>query len=171
MAAVKQIILPVQGMTCAGCVGHVERALKKVGGVTGANVNLATERATVAYDPTQVTPTDLVAAVSQAGYTAVTERVTVPVGGMTCASCVSHVERALKKVDGVVAQALATHPRLQLLTDVVSIKSYHGEVTLTGYVPDQLQQMTAEAVARGVSGVKEVVNTLVVSPEGNGHLR
>jgi osmotically-inducible protein OsmY len=74
-------------------------------------------------------------------------------------------------IERAVAHALATHPGLQLLTDVVSIKSYHGEVTLTGYVPDQSQQMTAEAVARSVPGVKEVVNTLLVSPEGNGHLR
>ena len=102
----KQIILPVQGMTCASCVSHVERALKKVAGVTGASVNLATERAAVEYDPAQTTPTDLVEAINDAGYTAVVERATIPVGGMTCASCVSHVERALKKVAGVTSASV-----------------------------------------------------------------
>ncbi len=74
-------------------------------------------------------------------------------------------------IERAVAQALATHPRAQLLTDVVCIKSYHGEVTLTSQVSSQTQQMAAEAVARGVPGVSEVVNVLVVSSEGNGHLR
>jgi hyperosmotically inducible protein len=74
-------------------------------------------------------------------------------------------------IERAVAQALAAHPGLQLMTDVVSIESYHGEVTLIGRIQDEIQQMTAEAVARGVSGVKDVVNALIVSPEGNGHLR
>jgi osmotically-inducible protein OsmY len=74
-------------------------------------------------------------------------------------------------IERAVAQALATHPGLQLVTDVVNIKSYHGEVTLIGRVQDEIQQMTAETVARRVSGVKDVVNALVVSPQGNGHVQ
>ncbi|MFQ5614839.1 MAG: copper ion binding protein, partial [Anaerolineae bacterium] len=101
MASTKQLSLPIHGMTCASCVGHVERALRKVEGVASASVNLATERATVEYDPTRTGPAGLALAVHDAGYTAVTERATIPVGGMTCASCVGHVERALRKVEGV----------------------------------------------------------------------
>lgn len=56
MATTKQLALPVHGMTCASCVSHVERALKKVAGVSNVGVNLATERATVEYDPTQTRP-------------------------------------------------------------------------------------------------------------------
>jgi len=74
-------------------------------------------------------------------------------------------------IERAVAQAMATYPPDRLPTDVVRIKSYHGEVTLTGQVSSQTQQMAAEAVARSVPGVSEVVNALVVSPEGNGHLR
>jgi len=58
----------VTGMTCASCVVHVEHALKEVPGVTGVNVNLATERATVEYEGDEVKTDDLVVAVEDAGY-------------------------------------------------------------------------------------------------------
>ena len=120
----KQITLPIHGMTCASCVGHVERALKKVAGVSNAGVNLATERATVEYDPAQVSPADLAAAVNTAGYIAVVEKVTIPVGGMTCASCVSHVQRALKKVDGVVSAGV------NLATERATVEFFPTEADL-----------------------------------------
>ena len=98
----KQITLPVQGMTCASCVSHVGRALKKVPGVDDANVNLATEKATVSYHDDAASLKSMVEAVSDAGYQVPTETVTLPIGGMTCASCTAHVQRALSKVPGVV---------------------------------------------------------------------
>ncbi len=61
--------LPVEGMTCASCVARVEKALKRVDGVSGAAVNLATEKATVTFDPAKVTLERLQAAVVGAGYT------------------------------------------------------------------------------------------------------
>jgi Cu+-exporting ATPase len=67
------VTLPVEGMTCASCVARVERALKKVEGVTSANVNLATEKVTLIYDGDKTGMTDLAEAVSGAGYTLVTE--------------------------------------------------------------------------------------------------
>lgn len=124
MATTKQLALPVHGMTCASCVSHVERALKKVAGVSNVGVNLATERATVEYDPTQTSPTDLAAAVNKAGYTAVVEKVAIPVGGMTCASCVSHVERALKKVEGVVSAGV------NLATERATVEFFLTEASL-----------------------------------------
>jgi osmotically-inducible protein OsmY len=73
-------------------------------------------------------------------------------------------------IERAVAEALVTHPYARLITNPVLVKSYHGEVTLTGQVASQIQQMIAESVARTVPGVSEVVNALVVSSEGNGHL-
>lgn len=58
----------ISGMTCASCVRRVERALTKVEGVADANVNLATERATVRFDPALVQPEALAAAITKAGY-------------------------------------------------------------------------------------------------------
>ncbi|GAA5006368.1 heavy metal translocating P-type ATPase [Acinetobacter puyangensis] len=98
--------LDISGMSCASCVGRVERALKKVEGVENANVNLATERANVNANH-QVKAEDLIQAVTQAGYSAnlhhaaTAQHIQLAVEGMTCASCVGRVERALKKVEGV----------------------------------------------------------------------
>ena len=61
----KQLTLPVTGMTCASCASRIERGLKKVGGVETAQVNLASEQATITYDPKQVQPHELVAAVEK----------------------------------------------------------------------------------------------------------
>ncbi len=94
--------LPVRGMTCASCVHHVSRALSKVPGVVDVQVNLATEKATLVFESAPVPAIDLMQAVREAGYDVATETVVLPIGGMTCASCVNHVERALKKVPGVV---------------------------------------------------------------------
>jgi P-type Cu+ transporter len=58
----------VTGMSCASCAANIERALKKLGGVRQANVNLAASRATVLYDPRLVGPRDLAKAVREAGY-------------------------------------------------------------------------------------------------------
>ncbi len=62
------ITFPVTGMTCASCVRRIEKALKKVDGVAEANVNLATEKAHVVYDPSAASPAQLKAAVEKAGY-------------------------------------------------------------------------------------------------------
>jgi P-type Cu+ transporter len=96
------VVLPISGMTCASCVRRVERALAKVPGVTGAQVNLATERATVELDPAAPASLEaLHAAVEAAGYGVRHETLVLPISGMTCASCVRRVERALAKVPGV----------------------------------------------------------------------
>src|SRR3954452_19101265 len=63
-----EIVLPVEGMTCASCVRRIERFLDRTPGVASAEVNLATEEATVRYDPAVVGRSELVAAVEAAGY-------------------------------------------------------------------------------------------------------
>jgi len=93
--------LPITGMTCASCVARNEKALRKVAGVDDASVNFATEKATIAFDPEVVSADELVHAVEAAGYGVVTAQETLPILGMTCASCVSRVERALRKPPGV----------------------------------------------------------------------
>ncbi|MCH8892070.1 MAG: copper-translocating P-type ATPase [Chloroflexi bacterium] len=98
---IKKINLPVEGMTCAACVGHVENALKGVPGVLEASVNLGTEKASVEFDPAEVQFQVLQEAVSGAGYKLGTQTASLNIGGMTCATCVGHVEKALRKVPGV----------------------------------------------------------------------
>ncbi|HIN23088.1 MAG TPA: copper-translocating P-type ATPase [Dehalococcoidia bacterium] len=96
-----KINLPVEGMTCAACVGHVENALKGVPGVVDASVNLGTEKASVEFDPAQVRFQVIEEAVSGAGYKLGTQSASLNIGGMTCSACVSHIENALREVPGV----------------------------------------------------------------------
>ena len=100
-----RVQFPVQGLTCASCVAHVKKALSAVPGVKGAEVNLATERATVDLGE-DVALAVLVQAVRDAGYDVPTETVSLPIGGMTCASCAAHVEQALASLPGVVSASL-----------------------------------------------------------------
>ncbi len=92
--------LKVEGMTCSACVGHVERALKAVPGVSGASVNLGTEQADVDFAD-GVGVDALARAVEDAGYGVTKSEIRLSISGMTCAACVGHVERALKGVPGV----------------------------------------------------------------------
>ncbi|MBV2134523.1 heavy metal translocating P-type ATPase [Pseudomonas sp. MAP12] len=98
-AAPPLLDLPIVGMTCASCAGRVERALAKVEGVRQVSVNLASEQARVEA-AASVLPA-LIAAVSKAGYSVPQLTLEMQIGGMTCASCVGRVERALGKVVGV----------------------------------------------------------------------
>ena len=91
---------PVEGMTCASCVARVEKALGRVPGVMEANVNLATESATVELQAGSGTGA-AVRAIENAGYRVPRSSVRLQIGGMTCASCVARVEKALSAVPGV----------------------------------------------------------------------
>ena len=91
--------LPIEGMTCASCVARVERALQKLPGVAEASVNLATEAASIRAN-VSVGLVDLQTAVEKAGYTVGESRLTLAIDGMTCASCVSRVEKALLREIG-----------------------------------------------------------------------
>jgi Cu+-exporting ATPase len=97
----KRFTFPVQGMHCASCVNHVDKALKNVEGVANATVNLATEQATVTFEDGAVETKALVDVVEQAGYEVPTETVTLSIEGMHCASCVSAVDKFLAQVPGV----------------------------------------------------------------------
>lgn len=96
-----QLSLPIVGMSCASCVSHVEKALRELPGVSNIVVNLATGKASVVYDPQQVGLADFQRAVDHVGYTVAVSELTLDVRGMTCASCVAHVEGALKELPGV----------------------------------------------------------------------
>ncbi len=97
----KRAELKVSGMTCAMCTTTVKKSLMSLDAVLHADVNLGTETAVVEYDPEKARVADLERAVTDAGYGVVNERVTLKVGGMTCAMCVKTIESALNGLDGV----------------------------------------------------------------------
>jgi Cu+-exporting ATPase len=102
--AEKQITLPITGMHCANCSSTIERNLKKLDGISGANVNYATEKATVTFDPSVLGEDAIIGKIEDVGYGVTMARVELPITGMTCANCAATIERTLnKKVPGVVA--------------------------------------------------------------------
>ena len=97
--------LQIVGMTCASCVLRVEKSLKSVPGVLEVSVNLATEQAFVDAAPS-VSAEALAAAVRKAGYDVSVGEVVLQIEGITCASCVARVEKALLKVRGVLSASV-----------------------------------------------------------------
>jgi Cu+-exporting ATPase len=95
--------LPITGMTCASCANTIEKALSVTNGVHRANVNLASEKVSIEYDAGMVNIKTLINIISDAGYGVATEKTTFKLGGMTCASCAAHIEKALLGVPGVVS--------------------------------------------------------------------
>lgn len=125
--------LPIAGMTCASCAGRVERALSKVIGASAVSVNLATEQARV-QAPSDSLPA-LMEAVARAGYSVPQQNLELSIDGMTCASCVGRVERALGKVAGVksVSVNLANERAHLELLGQVDPQALIAAVTKAGY--------------------------------------
>ncbi|MGO4285036.1 heavy metal translocating P-type ATPase [Bosea sp. TAB14] len=112
--------MAVEGMSCASCVGRVERAIAAVPGVESVAVNLATERAHVTFAKGGDVLRQVEEAVRQAGYQPMEQTIDLSVSGMTCASCVGHVEKALRAVPGVVGATV------NLATERASVKAVAG---------------------------------------------
>lgn len=96
-----QLELPVQGMTCAACSARLEKVLNGLEGVATATVSLATGLADVTFDPVRIGVAGLAAAVQRAGFSVPLESVELQIGGMTCASCSTRLERVLSQLPGV----------------------------------------------------------------------
>lgn len=131
-----ELTLPISGMTCASCVSHVENALKELPGISKIVVNLATNKATLSYDPQRVKLDDMRRAVTDVGYAITTAELTLDVRGMTCASCVEHVESALKELRGVqeaVVNLGLNTARVVYIPGVVSTSTMKRAVREVGY--------------------------------------
>lgn len=103
----KKETVRITGMTCASCAKAVERSVGKVAGVHAVNVNFATEKLTVELDEGKADIQRVMEAVEKAGYSAREEKedtireVSIPLAGMTCASCAKAIEKSIKKLPGI----------------------------------------------------------------------
>ncbi|HEX9949474.1 MAG TPA: heavy metal translocating P-type ATPase, partial [Thermodesulfobacteriota bacterium] len=120
----QRVDLPIRGMSCASCAVNIQKGLSQMKGVVDANVNFATERATVTFDPHHVAVGDLIKTVKDLGYEAGVERITVPIQGMSCASCVGKVQTALNNVPGVVKASV------NFATEKAQVEYVPGQVTI-----------------------------------------
>jgi Cu+-exporting ATPase len=135
-AALKKVEFPVSGMSCASCVARIEKGLSKMSGIADVKVNFASERATVTFDPAHVHLGDLMATVKDLGYAAGMEKVTLPVHGMSCASCVKKVESALTGLEGVITASVnfaTERASVQYVPGAVSMDDFRKAVKDAGY--------------------------------------
>ena len=131
-----KITIPVTGMTCASCVRRVELALSKREGVAEASVNFAAERATVVYDPGVTSPDELVGTIRDAGYGTEVRETSFGVTGMSCASCVGRVEKALERVPGVLGAGVnlaGERATVEYLGGAVEMRDLERAVEGAGY--------------------------------------
>lgn len=138
----KTEVFKVENMTCASCANAVSKSVSKLKGVESANVNLTTEVLTVKYSENEVGSEDIKKAVIDAGYGINEENgiheVTIGIDGMTCASCVNAVERALKRLEGInSANVNLTTEKANILYDsnIIGIKELKAAIVDAGYHP------------------------------------
>ncbi|MGH2066175.1 heavy metal translocating P-type ATPase [Aerococcus urinaeequi] len=129
----------IEGMTCASCAQTVEKAAKKVRGVTQASVNLATEKLSIEYDEPTFSVENLQKAVDNSGYELIAQEGTTQtfaIEGMTCASCAQTIEKAVGKLSGVdkASVNLATEKmQVSYNPSAISVSDVTGAVSNSGY--------------------------------------
>ena len=120
----ERVTLGIIGMTCAACSARIEKNLSKVDGIKQVNVNLASEKASISYDPSHVTIEQVIEKVKKTGYGVREEKVTLAIRGMTCAACSSRVEKVLNKVEGVVKA------NVNLASEKATVEFVQGKLTI-----------------------------------------
>jgi P-type Cu+ transporter len=123
-----RIDISINGMSCAGCASKVEKKLGAVEGVIEAGVNFATKKATVLYNTDKAKPFDFIDKISGMGYEVPREKATFSIQGMSCASCVNKIQKALNNLDGVIEASInfatekASIDYIPTLIDISNIK-------------------------------------------------
>lgn len=160
---IQSVNLPVKGMTCASCSARIEKKVGELEGVEKVSVNFAAEVATVAYDPEKISPADVSLTIEKLGFQVPRVKRVFPVQGMTCASCVSRVERKLSGIEGVFAALvnLATEKAvIEYLPSITGLQNFQSALKDIGYtlLPSEEEGESRETTEeeRHASGLKRV---------------
>ena len=156
MSEDNRITLPVAGMTCANCAMNIERTVKKLNGVSDAQVNFAAEQASISFDPAQLQVKDVIAKIQDSGFSVPTNKAEFAVTGMTCANCAANIERALnKKLSGLVnATANFANERtvVEYIPGIATLQEMIAAIEAAGYgvIPpeEDAEEEDAEQIAR-----------------------
>ncbi len=145
----KTKILNIEGMTCAACAKAVERVTKKLQGVENSTVNIATEKLTITYDEGKVNLQDILSSIDKAGYKGTIDTVEriIAIEGMTCATCAKAVERAVKKIEGVMeANVNIATEKLNVIYEpsLVEITDIKQGITKAGYKGRDVEEIKKE---------------------------
>lgn len=131
-----RIDLPVTGMSCASCAAHIQEGLSARDGVQSASVNFAAEKATVVYDKSKVTVDSFVNIVKDLGYGVSISKITLPIKGMSCASCVEAVQKTLNSLEGVVSASVnfaTEQATIEYFPSQVGIRDFKKAIKDAGY--------------------------------------
>ena len=120
----RQITLPITGMHCTNCSDTVTRELEKLDGVATVNVNYATERAIVAFNPSVLDEIAIIERIKDIGYGVATGEIELPITGMSCVNCAATVEKALNEMRPSVVSAT-----VNFATEKARIAYLPGQVT------------------------------------------
>ena len=154
----KKVELPITGISCASCVAKIEKGLSKMSGITDAKVNFATEKATITFDPSRVHMGDFVATIRDLGYEAGVERISLPIHGMSCASCVKKVEDALNGLEGVVRASVnfaTERASVQYIPGAVSMRDFQKAVKDAGYEILEMEWIAKEDIVDREKAARE----------------
>ena len=161
----KKTSIQVTGMTCATCASTVEKVLSGTPGVERANVNLASEKATLEYDPALVDAEKLRRIIAGSGYGVATRKSVFPVSGMTCASCVNRVEEALRGVPGVVNATvnLASEKATVEYLDGTTVEELRKAVEDAGYALGAETETLEDVTAASEREIRKIRNRFIVA--------
>ena len=98
--------IKINGMSCANCAANIEKTLSKLPGIYQANVNFASEKAIIEYSPAEINASAIITAITELGFMPVISKSTFIVKGMSCASCVGRVEKAILDIPGVISASV-----------------------------------------------------------------
>ncbi|HHL40809.1 MAG TPA: cadmium-translocating P-type ATPase [Deltaproteobacteria bacterium] len=135
-AGLKALDMPLTGMSCASCAAKIEKALSSLDGVVEASVNFATEKVRLRYDPQRTGPQSFVETVEGLGYGTARHRLDLHIEGMSCASCVDKVEKAVKGIDGVLDASVnfaTERATVEYIPTAASVEDIVAAVAAAGY--------------------------------------
>ena len=159
--------LDIEGMTCASCVVRVEKALRALPGVASANVSLASDSATVVAERS-VDFAQVQQAIKKAGYDVAQREIDLDIEGMSCASCVGRVEKALRKVDGVIDASvnLATESAHVRVAAGLQMDTLAAAVEAAGYHarPHRAESEKEQKKARDTELLRVMIAALLSLP-------
>jgi Cu+-exporting ATPase len=136
MNTIKQLTVPITGMTCANCVATIERNLKKLDGVQSAVVNLSSERGTVDFDPAKLGLSDIIARVNRAGYGVATGEADLIIKRLSDSSDAARLEKALAKLEGVLEAQVTVaseKARVKYVPTIVSQADLRRAIASAGF--------------------------------------
>lgn len=160
----KKTTFNITGMTCTACANRIEKNLNKMDDVE-ANVNATTEKATITYNPSSTTPTDLSNTIEKTGYGVLNDKVDLEVTGMTCAACSNRIEKVLNRTDGVdEANVNLTTENATIIYNLnsTSVETLIKKIQKLGY-DAQLKKEADEKQSHKALELKHKLTKLVIS--------